>query len=34
MEKEIETTEYMVVSQNLGTPIYTPIYYSPYYKDP
>ena len=24
----------MVVSQNKGTPIYTQIYYSPYYRDP
>ena len=26
--------KYMVVSQNEGTPIQTPIYYSPYYGDP
>ena len=24
----------MVVSKNEGTPIYTPIYYNPYYGDP
>ena len=24
----------LVVSQNRGTPIWTPIYYNPYYKDP
>ena len=26
--------DYMVVSQNKGTPIWTPKYYGPYYRDP
>ena len=36
--KQIETPwrsrGHMVLSQNRGTPTWTPIYYSPYYKDP
>ena len=28
------TNLYMVVSQNKGTPIWTPLYYNPYYGDP